>query len=334
MRVTSTVACLAGVMLAACGSDDVTAGPAATITALSGPTAAVVGQSITFSAAVSVAAAGSSAPAASAVTFKDGASTLSCNPSTVTSNVATCTTTITSAGTHSISAVFGGQLNYSASTSAAISLSVLRASTSVTVSSSAASSTVGQSVTFTAVVGVTAPGTAVVPVSGSVFFTDGSTVLKTCMAQYVVNGSTICTASTLGVGTHNITAFYLGDANYFPSPPSAAVSQAVRKGTPTVTVTAAQTGGAGSAVQFTISVAGANNIAPTGVVSVTAVGTSAVITTCTLSGTTANASCSTSGTVSPGTSSFTASYPGDGSYAAATGTSAAVTVQSISHLLP
>jgi hypothetical protein len=86
-----------------------------------------------------------------------------------------------------------------------------------TLSSSSNPAVVGTSVTFTAAItGESGP-------TGTVTFSDGSTVLAT---ESLVNGMATLSTSALAFGNHSITAAYSGDANNQPST-SAALSQAI-----------------------------------------------------------------------------------------------------------
>ena len=97
-----------------------------------------------------------------------------------------------------------------------------QASTTTGLVSSLNPSTSGTSVTFTATVAATSPGTGTP--TGTVNFLDNGTQIGTG----TLNGSGVATFSTttLAVGTHPITAAYLGDPNYTTST-STAVSQVV-----------------------------------------------------------------------------------------------------------
>ena len=144
---------------------------------------------------------------------------------------ATYTTSGLSSGSHSIAAVYGGDTNFTGSTSAAIT-QVVKYSTTTAVSSSANPSVYGQSVTFTANVTVVAPGTGTP--TGSVQFSDNGTALG---APVVLGskGTTTYSTSSLLVGGHNIVAVYSGDAN-FDSSTSSPFTQTVNKATATVTL--------------------------------------------------------------------------------------------------
>ncbi len=93
--------------------------------------------------------------------------------------------------------------------------------TSTSLTASASSITAGQAVTFA--VQVTSPeGNA--PPSGSVTFSDGTTVLTTQTLSAA--GAATYTTSSLGVGTHSITAAYAGNSSFSASS-STAVTVAV-----------------------------------------------------------------------------------------------------------
>jgi hypothetical protein len=161
------------------------------------------GQPVTFSASV----AGLS-PTGS-VTFSDG-SMVVCFAQALSGGVATCTTSDLSVGGHSITAVYSGDTNNSQSTSPVIMQTVLgqtvMASTATAVSSSRSPSAAGQPVTFTAAVAGASP-------SGSVRFMDGGSTLTSCGTQPLTGTTATCITSSLGVGTHAITAAYSGSAD-------------------------------------------------------------------------------------------------------------------------
>src|SRR5207244_3544965 len=120
------------------------------------------------------------------------------------------------AGSHSISAAYGGDANFSGSDDSASPLTetISRAATSTgAVTASANPSTSGQAVTFTATVSAAGPG-AGMP-TGTVTFYDGSTALGS-VSLSLVNGLDQATfaTSSLAVGAHSISASYGGDANF------------------------------------------------------------------------------------------------------------------------
>jgi uncharacterized repeat protein (TIGR01451 family) len=163
------------------------------------------GQPVTFTATVT----SNAGTPTGTVTFKDGTTTLG-SSSLDGSGQATLTTSALSAGTHSITAVYNGDSNFSGSTSSATTQTVNQASTTTSLTSSPNPSTYGQPVTFTASVTVGPPGSGTA--TGTVTFKDGAMVLATV----VLNGSgqATYTTSSLFIGTHSITATYSGDANF------------------------------------------------------------------------------------------------------------------------
>src|SRR5216117_4519761 len=120
------------------------------------------------------------------------------------------TTSTLAAGSHPITASYGGGATFSGSTSSTLTQTVKKASTTTLVSSSANPSLSGQSVTFTATVTAKSPG-AGTP-TGTVTFKDGSSTLGTGTLDG--SGQAMFTISTLAVGSHSITARYGGDASF------------------------------------------------------------------------------------------------------------------------
>ena len=172
------------------------------------------GQSVIFTATVSPAS------ATGTVQFLDG--TTSLGSAALAGGSAALTMSTLAVGAHSITAVYGGDANDVARTSAILAQTVNKAACSVALASSANPSAFGQSVIFTAKV---SPASA----TGTVKFLDGTTSLGTAA---LAGGSAALTMSTLAVGAHSITAVYSGSANYAAST-SAAVNQIVLPGPPT-----------------------------------------------------------------------------------------------------
>jgi hypothetical protein len=168
-------------------------------------------------------------------------------------------------GTHSITASYSGDTNYSADTSAAVAVTVNQAASATAVTSSANPGFAGESVTLTAKVSSSEPTP-----TGKVTFTSGSTTLGTVA---LTGGSAAYTTSSFTtVGTQTITASYSGDANTQAS--SATLSQVINAafalapgGTTTLTVQSGQTvsapinvtGAAGFSGQVTFACSGLPN---------------------------------------------------------------------------
>lgn len=220
------------VLLSEAGS--VSGSPAATNTAVvSSASPSVAGQSVKFTATVTSGTAGT---ITGTVTFFDGTTTLGSGP-VGTGGVAIYTTSSLGVGSHSITASYGGDANFSASTSSpALSQVVNQANTTTTVLSSANPSVSGQAVTFTATVTAVAPG-AGTP-SGSVTFSDNGTSIGT--APLSGGQAALPATTTLTVGAHPITAQYTGDANFAGSMSAPALTQTVNN-PPSFTISAPST---------------------------------------------------------------------------------------------
>lgn len=113
-------------------------------------------------------------------------------------------------GTHSITAVYSGDSNFSASTSAAVVEIVGKATSAISLVSSLNPALVTNAVTFTATTTSSISGT----LTGSISFYDGNTLLGTAALS---QGSAALTTSSLAVGSHLITAVYSGDTNFTAS---------------------------------------------------------------------------------------------------------------------
>ncbi len=178
------------------------------------------GQSVTFTAAPMATSPGAGSPTGT-VTFKDGSSTL--GTATLISGIATFTTAALAVSSHSITAVYGGDTNFSVSTSSALTQTVSKSATTTQVTkSSTGAISYGQSVTFTATMLAVSPGSGTP--TGTVTFMDGTTSLGTAMLSA---GKAAFTTTALAVGSHSaITAVYSGDANFTAST-SGSLSQTV-----------------------------------------------------------------------------------------------------------
>jgi polygalacturonase/pectin methylesterase-like acyl-CoA thioesterase len=117
------------------------------------------------------------------------------------------TTTSLAAGVHYLTMVYGGDSNFTASTSATYAVHVLTASqtaTTTTLSVNNASSTYGTAVTGTVTLSpVTADGTVTILLDGS--------ATTTCTLS---SGSCSWSISGISTGSHTLLAIYSGDSNY------------------------------------------------------------------------------------------------------------------------
>ena len=192
----------------------------ATTTALSSSAnPSVAGQPVTFTATVSPDPPGSWLTPTGTVTFSDGGSPIG-TATLDASGTATITPWSLAAGAHTITASYGGDNNFSASTGS-LTQTVNPAATATTtaLSSSANPSVAGQPVTFTATVSPNPPG-AGTP-TGTVTFSDGGSPIGT--ATLDASGTATITTSSLTAGAHTITASYGGDNNFSASTGTATV---------------------------------------------------------------------------------------------------------------
>lgn len=204
---------------------------ASTTSLAANPATGGYNQSVTFTATV---AGGGTATPTGTVQFKDGSANLG-SAVAVSNGVASLTTAALAPGNHSISAVYSGDGANAASASTSLSYDVAQVVSTVSVRSSVSSTLQGQGVTFTA--SLTGKS-----VSGSLQFMDGNTVLATVP---LVACPTAFSTSALGVGVHQITVVYSGDANNAPST-SAALTHTVTA--PLATTSSALSASASSVV--------------------------------------------------------------------------------------
>ena len=277
-----------------------------TVTVTSSGSPSVAGQSVTFTATLT----NGDVPTGT-VTFTLDNSTTPVTATDFNGTTATFTTAL-SAGTHTVTAHYGGDTNNVPETSATFTQTVNAATPTVTVTSSSgpspASSTAGGSVTFTATVtGGDSPG-------GTVTFTDTvngtGTMLGT--AQTLSGGTASVTTTALTAGTHTITAALTpADANN-AAETSAGFTQIVSKTQPTVAVTSTGTPATvGQPVTFTATISGADSPSATSTVTFMVDGaaqTPVALATSTATGGTATFQTST---LSVGNHNVAAQYNGD-----------------------
>src|SRR5207248_2131878 len=212
-----------------------------------------LGKAVTFTATVKPAS-GSGTPTGT-VTFNDGATVL--GPGTLSSGTATFTTSGLTGGVHSITAIYGGDANFTGSTSPILTQTIGKAASSTTVASSNNPSIIGTAVTLTA--SVTSPITGTL--TGTVTFQDGTSALGTGTLS---GGAATFTTSGLTGGTHSITAVYSGDAN-FAGGSSPVLMQTVNKvGDSTAVASPYNPACCGSAVTFTATVTSSATSIPSG----------------------------------------------------------------------
>jgi hypothetical protein len=267
------------------------------------PVSSALGQAVTLTATVSPSSATGS------VTFQDGSLVL--GTSVLNAGKAAFTTSTLALGSHSMSAAYGGDSKNRPSSSDVVTASVALATT-VTLTVTPASSILGQTVTLTAAV---SPSSA----TGSVTFQDGATILGTAVLNA---GIATSTTSTLGAGSHTLSASYGGDSRNAAGL-SNPVTETVSKLTSTTALSVSPTSSSpGQAVTLTATVTPSNATGSvafldgqTNVGTVNLTGGIAVLTTSTLT---------------VGSHALSASYSGDTRNGASTSPSVAQTVGSLS----
>jgi sugar lactone lactonase YvrE len=204
------------------------------------------------------------------VTFTDGGVSIGTGTLNA-SGVATLTTSTLAPGSHSIVANYAGDGKASASSSTPLTI-VVKETTTVVLSSSANPALTLAPIVLTATVNNAGVGAA----TGTVTFTDGTTVLGTG----TLNSSGVATLSvaSLAAGTHPLQASYPGDGNNFAGV-SSTLSQVVNLRPTTTSVSSTQTN-ASDPQQVTLiaSVGWTGPVSPTGTVTfmtgTTVIGTS------------------------------------------------------------
>jgi MYXO-CTERM domain-containing protein len=261
-----------------------------------------------------------SGTATGSVTFKDGTTILGTSNLDAT-GVATFSTSTLGVGTHALTAAYSGDLVQAPSVSNTIAHDVTKAATTITVSSSQTPAPLGGPVVFTATItGSPASG---FPFSGTVSFSDGSTVI----GSGNVSGLGVATFSTsaLTAGSHSITAAYAGDA-HFQSSTSSPFTQGVSATAATISLTSSPNPSTtGDAVTLAVTVHG-SGATPTGTVTfrngATTLGTG------TLDG--SGKASITAGALPVGVLTLSVDYAGNGTYDAGTANTTQVVAKAAS----
>jgi len=221
-----------------------------------------------------------------------------------------------SVGAHTVTATYRGDIVYKPGTGS-LTQTVNKADTTTSTASSANPSDFGEPVQFTATVAALSPG-AGTPGGQVQFVVDGSNLGgPVSLSGGVATSGSI---STLGVGSHTVSANYLGDASFNTSSGSLSGGEGVQRSDSTTTVSSSQNPSAfGQGVQFTAHVAAAGNGAgtPGGTVQFVVDGSN-VGGPVTLSG--GSATSGSISTLSVGNHTVRADYSGSGNFKASSGT--------------
>jgi hypothetical protein len=196
--------------------------PATTTGLAASSSTTLFGQSVTLTATIKRVS-GAGVPTG-VVTFKSNGVAIGTGALN-TLGVATLSTSKLAVGADKVTASYGGSSAYAASTSATLAHTVVAGSSKTTLASSALTANLGQLVTFTAGVTAVAPSSGVP--TGTVRFLDGTTIIGT--ASLDKNGRASLTISNFFLGTHRITATFLGSTQ-FKTSAAPAISQIVNQG--------------------------------------------------------------------------------------------------------
>jgi hypothetical protein len=291
-----------------------------------GPNPQVFGSLVT--ATDTIPTVGGVAPTGTVTFYNNGPTGTNLGTFPVTNGVATLTTTTLPVGSNPITAVYNGDGNYAVVTSNQVNEVITVGNTTPVLGASPNPSTFGTLVTITESV----PGINGVTPTGTVTFTyipTGSTTPVTLSngtttSIPLVNGVATVTSTTLPIGVDAVTAVYSGDTNYGKAT-TGPLNVTVNLANPTDTVTAKPnpvTFGSPTTLTFTVPLV--NGVAPTGTVAffdgTTPIGTGNV-----------NAqgiATLTTSTLPLGTTTVTAKYPGDNTYASSSPTTP-VTVNTV-----
>jgi len=206
------------------GSLTQTVNQSATTTTLtkSTTTTAKFGQSITFTATLAAVAPGAGTPTGT-VTFMDNGSSMGTGTLN-SSGVATFITTSLPVGSNSLTAAYGGDTDFSSSTSGSLTQTVNQSATTTKLTKNTTGPiTSGTSVTFTATVAAVSPGAGIPANGDTVTFMDNGSSIGTGTLSA---GVAMLITTTLPTGSNSITAVYSGDTDYTTST-SNALSQTV-----------------------------------------------------------------------------------------------------------
>ncbi|TVT21195.1 Ig-like domain repeat protein, partial [Amycolatopsis rhizosphaerae] len=247
------------------------------------------------------------------------------DPATRQASVSVSTLT---AGTHTITATYSGDTNFTGSTTSTTQ-TVDKAATSTTVTTTPSPSVYGQAVTVTATVTPTAPlPTGAAGPTGTVTFTISDDGPALTAPVDPATGQAAVSLDTLSVGSHSVTAAYSGDANFTLST-AAGVTETVGKAATDTTLTALPNPSTyGQSVTFTATVSPTTPLptgaaGPTGTVTFTIDGTPNTVA---LIG---NQATYTIGGLTVGNHTVVATYDGDTNFTGSTSTTLTQVVEKI-----
>ena len=277
-----------------------------------------IGGSYTVTVTDTVSSGQPSGPVTVALSGTSNSYTAALQPLTANSSSATVTIPATTAGTLTLSVTCTTSANYSCYNPYTTTVTVAKATPTLSISYSPNPPVSGASITLNAVVSTI--GAAAAP-TGSVTFSDNGTTLN---AGQLNGGSTTTTGTVPTTATHSITATYAGDSNYNSVSTTAGSTSNGTINTTLALVASSSTITAGQNVTFTASLTPASTgpAAPTGSVAFldggVQIGTANLVNGVTASFTTSTLSATVNHTI-------TAVYSGDGYYGASTSNAVGLT---------
>ena len=166
----------------------------------------VYSQSVTFTATVAASVAGTGTPTG-IVTFDDGTTSIGTGLlNGASTDVATFTTTLLSVASHTVTAVYGGDTNFTSSSAPQAAIATVSpVTTTATLTCPVTSSVYGQPVSFTVAVQAAA-GATLMP-TGTVTFYDSSTSIGTGSVSVTNGQATYTTSASYALGLHTISAY-------------------------------------------------------------------------------------------------------------------------------
>lgn len=278
----------------------------------------LVGQTLTFTAALSgtnSVPSGVPAPTGTIILAVDGA--VFGSPESLSAGSAVISITSLAAGSHTVSAQYSGDGDYAASSSNVVTQVVNKNVSTTSFGASATSVTLGQTITLNA--SVAGAGTGSLPPglpapTGFVTFFDGSTPLGSAVTL-PASLPAMLSVNSLAAGTHSLTAHYSGDANYAASV-SAPVQVTVTNNATSISLTSTGPSVYGQPVTFSANVIAAGggtltgNVAFIDTASGTPLGSSMV--------NSSGAATLQTSSLAAGTHAIAATYAGNGTLAAST----------------
>lgn len=211
-----------------------------TVSLTGSSTASLAGKSVTFTVAM---ASATGIPTGTAV-LHDGATILG-QAALSSSGSAIFTLSSLAVGTHTLSATYAGDANYSPATSPSLGLSVALAQPTFTLNGPTSAVNAGTTAAFNASIA----SNGVTP-SGTLTFRDGSATLAT---QAVGAGAASFSTDSLAVGSHAITVVYSGDDDNAPIT-SGVLTVLVQQGATATTLTGASRVTLGTNLTLAVSV--------------------------------------------------------------------------------